>query len=55
MVATQFDVVDVKSPFPWTMVAARSRTDRPVVLRPLDADPRADVPAVLGSRPPGPS
>ena len=26
LVATQFDVVDVRSPFPWTMVAARSRT-----------------------------
>lgn len=26
MVGTQFDVVDVKSPFPWTMVAARTRT-----------------------------
>jgi 2-polyprenyl-3-methyl-5-hydroxy-6-metoxy-1,4-benzoquinol methylase len=25
MVATQFDVVDVKSPFPWTMVSARTR------------------------------
>jgi ubiquinone/menaquinone biosynthesis C-methylase UbiE len=25
MVATQFDVVDVKSPFPWTMVTARTR------------------------------
>lgn len=26
LVATQVDVVDVRSPFPWTMVAARSRT-----------------------------
>ena len=26
LVGAQFDVVDVRAPFPWTMVAARSRT-----------------------------